>query len=387
MSLNLQGLPYLVVGAGFFGAVIAERIASGLGERVLVIDRKHHIGGNCWSKVDQTTGIECHCYGSHIFHTANRDVWDYVNRFTAFNSYRHRVLTVHQGRVFQMPVNLATINSFYGKTMTPSMATLMIDEEIARCAIVSPANLEEKAISQIGRPLYEAFVRGYTHKQWEVDPRQLPVDIINRLPVRYNYKSDYFNDPWQGIPLDGYQRLFERILDHPGIEVALGVDFFAMREAIPADCTIIYTGAIDRFYDYRFGRLGWRTLDFEKEVMPIGDFQGAAVMNYADEDVPYTRIHEFRHYHEERAYPADRTIIYREFSRRCSADDEPYYPINTVQDKVQLALYQAAAAQETRVIFGGRLGRYQYLDMDQSIASALDLYRSRIESGIGNEFL
>jgi UDP-galactopyranose mutase len=377
--VELTDAKFLVVGAGFFGAVIAERIAAVLGERVMVIDRKSHIGGNSWSADDAETGIECHCYGSHIFHTGNLEVWEYVNRFTAFNSYRHRVLTSYQGRVFQMPVNLATINDFYGRSMTPDEAAALLVAEALRTGITAPANLEEKAISQIGRPLYEAFVSGYTRKQWETDPRQLPADIITRLPVRYSYKSDYFNDPWQGIPLDGYQRLFTRLLDHPLIEIALDVDFFALREKIPATCTVIYTGAIDRYFDYRYGRLGWRTLDFEKEVLPTGDYQGTTVMNYAEVAVPYTRIHEFRHYHEERSYPVDRTVIYREYSRACGADDEPYYPINTLQDREILAQYQEAAAQESRVIFGGRLGSYRYLDMDTSIAAALETFNTTIK--------
>jgi UDP-galactopyranose mutase len=365
--MNCEGLKYLVVGAGFFGAVIAERIAADLGQQVLVIDRKPHIGGNSWSAADLETGIECHCYGSHIFHTANREVWEYINRFTSFNSYRHRVLTLYQGKVFQMPVNLATISDFYGRTMAPLEAAALLADEAARSGIVIPANLEEKAVSQIGRPLYEAFVRGYTRKQWETDPLELPADIITRLPVRYSYKSDYFNDPWQGIPLDGYHTLFKKLLDHKNISVQLDVDFFSLRDRIPADCTVIYSGPI-----------GWRTLDFEKEVCPVGDFQGTTVMNFADETIPYTRIHEFRHYHEERSYPEDRTVIYREYSRSCGADDDPYYPVNTVKDREILARYQGAAEKEARVVFGGRLGSYQYLDMDKSIAAALKTYQTQI---------
>lgn len=377
--MDLQGLSYLVVGAGFFGAVMAERIASDLGERVLVIDRKPHIGGNCWSAEDQTTGIECHCYGSHIFHTSNRAVWEYINRFTAFNSYRHRVLTVCADRVFQMPVNLATINNFYGRTMTPAEAAVFLAAEIAGADAGALDNLEDKAVSQVGWPLYQAFIRGYTRKQWGTDPRQLSADIITRLPIRFNYKSDYFDDPWQGIPLDGYHKLFDRILDHPLIDVALGVDFQALRQQVPSACRIIYTGPIDRYFDYRFGGLGWRTLDFDKEVRPEGDFQGTAVMNYADEAVPFTRIHEFRHYHAERTYPLDRTVVYREYSRACGAGDEPYYPVNTPADRQMLACYQAAAENEPRVIFGGRLGSYRYLDMDKTIAAALTTYDACIK--------
>lgn len=376
--MNLERVKYVVVGAGFFGAVIAERIAAELREDVLVIDRKPHIGGNSWSEDDRETGIECHCYGSHIFHTSNREVWEYINRFTAFNSYRHRVLTTYRGKVYPMPVNLATICEFYGRTLTPSAAARLIAEEAARCAVTEVGNLEEKALSQIGRPLYDAFVRGYTLKQWETDPRLLPADIITRLPVRFSYKTDYFNDPWQGIPLDGYHRLFERMLTHPRIRLALGVDFFDIRDRIPAGCMIVYTGPIDRYFTFKYGRLDWRTLDFEKEVVAVGDYQGTSVMNYADGEVPYTRIHEFRHYHDERRYPEDRTVVYREYPRACSLNDEPYYPVNTSRDREILLLYRLDAEQEENVIFGGRLGTYCYLDMDKTIAAALETFSTRI---------
>lgn len=376
--MDLSNVRYLVVGAGFFGAVMAERIASDLGEPVVVIDRKRHIGGNSWSEDDPETGIECHCYGSHIFHTANPEVWQYINRFTSFNSYRHRVLTLYKREIFQMPINLATISAFYGRVMTPEQARQILADEAARAGITTPGNLEEKAVSQVGWPLYEAFVRGYTRKQWETDPKDLPAETITRLPVRFSYKSDYFNDPWQGIPLHGYHALFRRILDHPLIDLRLNTDFFAIRDQLPGDCTVIFTGPVDRYFDYRFGRLSWRTLDFEKEICPVGDFQGTTVMNYAEEQVPYTRIHEFRHYHDERNYPVDRTVIYREYSRFCGLSDEPYYPVNTPGDKEMLSLYLEAARAEKQVIFGGRLGSYQYLDMDKSIATALNTYKERI---------
>jgi len=376
--MGFENVKFLVAGAGFFGAVIAERIAADLGEPVVVIDRKGHTGGNSWSAADTETGIECHCYGSHIFHTADAEVWEYVNRFASFNGYRHRVLTRYGDAVYQMPINLATINAFYGRNMTPGQAQLLVREEAGRSGIVEPANLEEKAVVQIGRPLYDAFVLGYTRKQWETDPKELPAETIARLPMRFSYKSDYFNDPWQGIPLDGYHALFQRILDHPLIDLRLKTDFFAIREQLPPDCTVIFTGPVDRYFDYRFGRLGWRTLDFEKEVCPVGDFQGTSVMNYAEESVPFTRIHEFRHYHDERRYPADRTVIYREYSRGCGIADDPSYPINTAADRKMYASYAAAAGEERRLIVGGRLGSYSYLDMDKTIAAALATYRQRI---------
>ncbi|HJV66347.1 MAG TPA: UDP-galactopyranose mutase [Geomonas sp.] len=384
--MELQGLKYLVVGAGFFGSVLAERIAADLGERVLVIDKRPHTGGNSHSEDDPATGIECHLYGSHIFHTSDEEVWRYLCRFTDWNSYRHRVLTLFDGKVYQMPINLATINSFYGLQLDPQQAQDFIRAEMEREGIGEPGNLEEKAVSLVGRPLYEAFVKGYTIKQWETDPRLLPAEIITRLPFRFGYKSDYFNDRWQGIPWQGYAALFKNILDHPNIEVALDTDFFAIRDRIPAGCKVIYTGAIDRFFDFRFGELGWRTLDFEKEVCQVGDFQGTTVMNYAEAAVPFTRIHEFRHYHDERSYPADRTVIYREFSRRARRQDDPYYPINTVKDRELLQEYQAAAALVPDFVFGGRLGSYAYLDMDKAIAAALATYQRDIK-GAGRPLL
>jgi len=376
--MELANLKYLVVGAGFFGSVIAERIARDRNERVLLIDKRDHTGGNSYSEIDPETGIECHKYGSHIFHTSDEKVWHYINRFCTFNSYRHRVLTKFDGKVYHMPINLESINSFYAKNLTPAEAAEFLRLEIARDKIHDPQNLEDKAISLIGRPLYEAFVRGYTAKQWETDPRQLPANIITRLPVRYSYKIDYFNDPWQGIPGEGYFSIFERMLKHSNIEVLLGTDFFNIRHLVPNDCLIIYTGPIDRFFDYRHGRLGWRSLRFEKEVYGIGDFQGTAVMNYAESTVPFTRIHEFRHYHEERNYPDDKTIIFREYSKCLGIDEEPYYPINTDRDREMFRKYDEECKKAVNVIFGGRQGSYKYLDMDQSIAAALQTYEREI---------
>lgn len=373
--MDLNGLNYLVVGAGFFGAVMAERIANDLGQRVLVIDKRDHIGGNSYSAPDPETGIECHCYGSHIFHTAKSNVWEYITRFSEFNSYRHKVLTRYQGRTFSMPINLSTINSLYNLDLTPAEASSFIREEAAKAGILYPANLEEKAISLIGRPLYEAFIRGYTIKQWQTDLRELPESIITRLPVRTGHHYDYFDDRWQGIPWDGYGKLFTRMLENPLIDLQLNTDFFALRDQVPPDCKVIYTGPIDRFFDYRFGVLGWRTLRFEQEVVQTGDFQGTTVMNYADQEVPFTRIHEFRHYHPERTgYPEDRSIIFREFSLSCGREDDPYYPVNTASDKELYEQYRQLGDQLPNVLFGGRLGAYRYLDMDKVIEQALDMY-------------
>ncbi len=367
----------LVVGAGFFGAVIAERVAAELDLPVTVIDRRPHIGGNCWSAVDEETGVECHMYGSHIFHTSDGEVWKYLRRFTEFNAYRHHVWTQHAGHVYAMPINLHTINSYYRRNFSPEEARAFIREEAAAEGIVTPSNLEEKAVSLIGRPLYTAFIRGYTIKQWEKDPTELDPAIITRLPVRYNYDNRYFSDALEGIPLDGYGAVFRRMLDHPRISVRLETDFADLRETLSEDTLVCYTGAIDQFFDYSLGRLEWRTVDFAVERPPCADFQGTSVMNYADAEIPWTRIHEFRHYHPERPCTG-RTVIFREFSRFAGPEDAPYYPVATPRNAALLEEYRRLAAALPDVVFGGRLGTYRYLDMDDTIAEALACYASVI---------
>lgn len=376
--MELQGLKYLVVGAGFYGATIAERIASVLNEKVLVIDLREHIGGNSFSYADKDTNIEIHKYGSHIFHTSNEQVWAYINRFTSFNSYQHRVLTQYQNKVYSMPINLMTINQYYGKNLTPAEAESFIKAEIARDHIANPRNLEEKAISLIGRPLYEAFIKGYTQKQWETPLTELPENIITRLPVRFSYNDRYFNDKYEGLPVDGYGKIFERMLDNPLIEVKLGVDYFAIKDKVPADCLVIYTGPIDRYFNFKHGKLAWRTTDFEAQRLPTNDYQGTSVMNYADLDQKFTRIHEFKHYHPEREQSKKETIIFKEYSRFAKEGDVPYYPVNTEKDKAILAQYKQEVEQTKNVIFGGRLGNYVYVDMHQAIAMALNMFEAKI---------
>ncbi|MGH3322056.1 MAG: UDP-galactopyranose/dTDP-fucopyranose mutase family protein, partial [Streptosporangiaceae bacterium] len=239
-------------------------------------------------------------------------------------------------------------------------------------------NLEEKAISLVGRPLYEAVIRGYTAKQWQTDPRDLPAGIITRLPVRYTFDNRYFNDTYEGLPVDGYTPWLQRMADHPNVEVRLNTDFFDLRPDILGNVPVVYTGPLDQYFAYAEGELGWRTLDFEIEVKPTGDYQGTSVMNYADEDIPYTRIHEFRHFHPERDYPTDKTVIMREYSRFAKRGDEPYYPINTAEDRERLRSYRDMAKREPDVLFGGRLGTYKYLDMHMAIASALTMYDNRL---------
>ena len=331
----------VVVGSGLFGLTIAERCANELGLDVLVLDRRHHIGGNAYSAPDPETGIEVHQYGAHLFHTSNTRVWDYVNRFTSFTGYQHRVFTKYQGQVYPMPLNLGLINQFFGRSFTPDQARALVAEQAAEIDSKDAQNLEEKGISLVGRPLYEAFIRGYTLKQWQTDPKELSAAIITRLPVRYTYNNRYFNDTYEGLPTNGYTKWLENMADHDKIEVRLNTEFFDVKDDIVGSVPIVYTGPVDQYFDNAVGSLSWRTIDLETSVEPVGDFQGTSVMNYADEDVPFTRIIEPRHFHPERdRYPSDKTVIQREYSRFAGEGDEPYYPINTAEDREKLLRYR-----------------------------------------------
>ncbi|MEJ7636321.1 UDP-galactopyranose mutase, partial [Aeromicrobium sp.] len=298
-------------------------------------------------------------------------------------NYQHRVFGQYGGQVYSLPMNLALINTFFGRSHTPEDARALIAEQASEIATEDAANLEEKAISLVGRPLYEAFIKGYTAKQWQTDPRELSAEIISRLPVRYTYDNRYFSDTYEGLPADGYTAWLERMAEHPNITVTLGADFFDESQPFNKAATvgqlpIVYTGPVDRYFDSAHGDLSWRTLDFETEVLPIGDFQGTTVMNYADTDIDHTRIHEFRHFHPERDYPTDKTVIMREFSRAADPGDEPYYPVNTAEDRERLLAYRELAKGEADVLFGGRLGTYQYLDMHMAIGSALSMYDNKL---------
>ena len=393
----------LVVGAGIFGLTVAERLATQQGKRVLVVDKRDHIGGNAYSEFDTETGIECHRYGAHLFHTSDETVWQYVNQFTKFTSYVHHVYAMHlrkgaeRPEVFPMPVNLGTINQFFQSNYTPDEARELIARQAKNNPAAKenrpPANLAEQGISLIGEPLFNAFIKNYTAKQWQTPAEELSPEIIKRLPVRYTYNNRYFKDAHEGLPQDGYEAWFQRMVEagnksRGSVTVKLKTDYFKdanIKRLRDDGVTTIYTGPIDQFYDYQFGELSWRSLKLDKEVVNVHDFQGCPVMNYNDLEPKFTRIHEFKHFHPERAddvvkwpgYAPDynKTVIVREYSKAWQQGDEPYYPINTAKDKAKLTKYQglAQADKSKQIYFGGRLGEYAYYDMDKSFASALQL--------------
>ena len=375
----------VIVGAGLFGLTIAERCAEELGLRVLILERRHHLGGNAYSEFDPETGVEVHKYGAHLFHTSNERVWEYANRFTSFTDYKHRVFGKYQGQVYSLPMNLGLINQFFGRSHTPDEARELIREQASEIATEDASNLEEKAISLIGRPLYEAFIKGYTAKQWQTDPTKLSADIITRLPVRYTFENRWFNDTYEGLPVDGYTAWLSKMADHPNIEVRLDTDFFEDTDRFRAEdflgkVPIVYTGPVDEYFGNSEGRLSWRTVDLEESVEEVDDFQGTGVVNYNDQDVPFTRIIEFKHFHPERVktHIPGKTIIVHEYSRFAEEGDEPYYPINTAEDREKLLRYRELAKKEPMVLFGGRLDTYKYLDMHMAIGSALSMFDNKL---------
>ena len=364
----------LCVGAGLSGAVIGRHLAEA-GHEITVLDARTHIGGNCHTVRDGDTGVMVHVYGPHIFHTDDAEVWDYVNQFTRFMPYKNRVKTTSldpDGKrgVFSLPVNLHTINQFFGKTLRPDEAHDYIVNEQADTSIDDPQTFEDQAMRFVGRDLYEAFFKGYTIKQWGVQPSELPASILKRLPVRFNYDDNYFFHKFQGMPEEGYTAMIEKILDHPGITVKLETVF---DRAMAGDYDhVFYSGALDGYFDFELGRLGYRTLDFERFTYE-GDYQGCAVMNYGEESVPYTRITEHKHFAPWESH--DGSVCYREFSRAAEPEDIPYYPIRQVKEKALLADYVKLAEETAGVTFVGRLGTYRYLDMDVTIREALDTAR------------
>lgn len=355
----------LLVGAGLSGAVIGRELAQ-QGHQITVIDGRDHIGGNCHTERDTDTGVMVHRYGPHIFHTDDDGVWDYVNGFAEFMPYKNHVKTTAQGAVYSLPINLHTINQFFAKTLRPAEARDFLATQ-GDSTITDPQSFEEQALRFVGRDLYEAFFEGYTIKQWGCSPRDLPASILKRLPVRFNYDDNYFFHKHQGMPKHGYTPMIAAILSHENITVQLNTLFK------PEDATgydhVFWSGPLDGYFDYQLGRLGYRTLDFER-FTEQGDYQGCAVMNYGDQDVPYTRITEHKHFAPWEDH--DGTVCYREFSRAAGPDDIPYYPIRMVKEKSLLADYIDLAKTVDGVTFVGRLGTYRYLDMDVTIREALD---------------
>ena len=380
----------VIVGAGLFGLTVAQQAVEKHGAKVEIIDVRDHIGGNAYSYMDKETGAEIHKYGAHLFHTSNPRVWEYVNRFTEFTNYVHRVYTTHNGEVFPLPINLGTINQFFHAHYTPAEAKALIAEQAGELAGTDPANLNDKGISLIGRPLYEAFIKNYTAKQWQTDPSELPAGIIKRLPVRFNYDNRYFRDTWEGLPKDGYTAWMERMIDDPRIHVTLNTDFFdesqpLNKKALVGKVPVVYTGPVDRYFDYELGDLKWRTVDFKEVRYDEGDHFGCPVMNFADSDVPYTRAIEFKNFNPERkdSQNPDKTVVWEEYSRFATREDEPYYPVNTAEDKALCEQYAAKAAQEPKVVFGGRLGTYKYYDMHNVIDTALTAYEEQVAPLLG----
>ncbi|WP_213796069.1 UDP-galactopyranose mutase [Klebsiella aerogenes] len=363
----------LIVGAGFSGAVIGRLLAES-GHKVTIIDSRPHVAGNCYSERDNETGVMVHTYGPHIFHTDNAEVWEYINQYTEMMPYVNRVKTTVNGQVFSLPINLHTINQFFHTTCSPEEARKLIDEKSDK-TIKEPATFEEQALRFVGKELYEAFFKGYTIKQWGMSPSELPASILKRLPVRFNYDDNYFNHKYQGMPKDGYTVIVDRILDHENISVALNTLF---NEDSRGDYDhVFYSGALDGFYNYDLGRLGYRTLDFEA-FRTEGDYQGCAVMNYGEQKVPYTRITEHKYFAPWESH--EKSICYREFSRSCEPEDIPYYPIRQVGEMAMLQNYLDRAEKETNITFVGRLGTYRYLDMDVTIAEALETGRIYLKS-------
>lgn len=357
---------YLVVGAGLFGSVFANRMTE-RGKKCLVIEKRSHIAGNLYS--EEIEGIQVHRYGPHIFHTADERVWQYAQRFATFNHFRYEPLANYRGELYHLPFNMNTFYQMW-KVRTPGEALKILEEQRSEIT-KEPANLEEQAIKLIGRDLYEKLVKGYTQKQWGRPCAELPAFIIRRLPVRLRYDNNYFNDPYQGIPIGGYTKWIGRMLE--GIEVRTGCDYLADRGSYDSLAeTVVYTGPVDAYFHYACGCLEWRSLRFETEVLECSDYQGVAGMNFTDAQIPYTRIVEHKHFEFGAGNP-DRTIITREYSSEWKPGDEPYYPVNDEKNLHVYEQYEQLAGQEKQVIFGGRLAEYKYYDMDRVIRRALDL--------------
>jgi UDP-galactopyranose mutase len=370
---------YIIVGAGIYGATVAERLAN-KGKSVLVIDKREHLAGNIYSYTDKETGIEVHKYGSHIFHTEDEEVWEYITRFTDFNNYVHTVKTRHNGKLYPMPINLDTINLLYGTDMNAEEAEKFVKEEAAKENISQPKNFEEKGSSLVGRKLYEAFLKNYTAKQWATEPTNLSAALLSRIPVRFSHDDRYFmTAKHQGIPTEGYTKMIEKMLDNPLIDIRLETDFNDIKNEIPSNSHIIYCGQIDELMDFQFGDLPYRSLRFEQET--TNDTLGQAVINEADIEVPYTRSHDYKYYqcHQPEIVSQEKSIICREYPDNYERGKEAYYPVNNPESAELYAKYKQAALEKyPNMILGGRLGAYQYWDMDKAIRGALDLARELV---------
>lgn len=356
---------YLIVGAGLFGAVFAHE-AGKKGKKCLVVDRRNHIGGNIYT--EEIEGIQVHRYGAHIFHTSNKEVWEYVNRFAEFNHYINSPIAVYKDELYNLPFNMNTFSKMWN-IKTPAEAKEIIDRQIADLGITEPANLEEQALSLVGRDVYEKLIKGYTEKQWGRKCTELPAFIIRRLPLRFTYDNNYFNDRYQGIPIGGYTAIIKKLLEQA--DVKFGTDYLKERETYKdmAD-RIVFTGMIDEYFDYILGALEYRSVRFETEVLDCPNYQGNAVVNYTEREVPYTRIIEHKHFE---FGTSDKTVISREYSSEWKVGDEPYYPVNDERNSSLYEKYKELAEKEKRVVFGGRLGAYKYYDMDKVILAALEL--------------
>ena len=354
---------YLIVGAGLFGAVVAHE-ASLRGKKCLVIDRRNHIAGNVYT--EDIEGIQVHKYGAHIFHTSDRKIWDYVNQFAEFNHYINSPVAIYGDELYNLPFNMNTFSKMWG-IKTPNEAQKIIADQIADLDIEEPKNLEEQALKLVGRDVYEKLIKGYTQKQWGRECKDLPAFIIKRLPLRFTYDNNYFNDRYQGIPVDGYTAMVEKMLS--GVEVKLSTEYDDIKDEIDAD-KVIYTGMSDNYYDYSEGVLEYRSVRFETEVLDMDNYQGNAVVNYTAADVPYTRIIEHKHFNFGRQ---PKTVISREYSSEWRKGDEPYYPVNNERNDELYKKYEAMAEKEDKVVIGGRLGQYKYYDMDKVIAAALGM--------------